>query len=178
MERLTGYDENGCVFSCEEERLLSASGVISKDDMYKIMMHLAEKLAEYEDLEEQCIKENSWCLKMLMEKWREFLEDIQELYEYRKAEEQGELLKLPCAVGDIIYVTDRGGQPREMIMDSPDIRCHCANENNFCMVLCDRKNTGICAYRFRTDGSDIGTRVFLTKSEAERALKETEGESV
>lgn len=50
MERLTGYDENGCVFSCEEERVLNASGAISKNDMYKIMMHLAEKLAGYEDL--------------------------------------------------------------------------------------------------------------------------------
>lgn len=52
MKRLTGH-ENGEVFSCEEKKLLNSDGVISKDDMYKIMMHLAEKLAEYEDLEEQ-----------------------------------------------------------------------------------------------------------------------------
>lgn len=62
-----------------------------------------ERLAEYEDLEEQCAKENSWCLRILLHKWKEFIEDIQELYEYRKAEEQNRLLKLPCAVGDTVY---------------------------------------------------------------------------
>ncbi len=50
---MTGYDKNGNVYSREEERILNDNGVISKDEMYKIMMHLAGKLAEYEDLEEQ-----------------------------------------------------------------------------------------------------------------------------
>lgn len=52
MARLTGYDENGNVFSKEEKRVLNANGLVSKDEMYKIMMHLAERLAYYEDLDD------------------------------------------------------------------------------------------------------------------------------
>lgn len=59
-----------------------------------------------------------------------------------------------------------------MILDEPDIRCHCAKEDNLCMALCDDKKHGICAYRFKNDGSDIGEKVFLTKEEAEAKLKE------
>lgn len=94
------------------------------------------------------------------------------LAEYEDLEEQGKLLKLPCAVGDTVYVLDRDGKPREMILDAPDIRCHCSKEDNLCIVLCDKKNTGVCAYRFKNDGSDIGEKVFLTREEAEAALKE------
>ena len=54
MARLTSYDkENGFILVKEEERLLSAKEFINKDEMYKIMRHLAEKLYEYEQLEEQ-----------------------------------------------------------------------------------------------------------------------------
>ena len=40
-------------------------------------------LADYEDLEEQCIAENQCDLKMLLFKWTEFFDDIAELYDYR-----------------------------------------------------------------------------------------------
>lgn len=53
MIRLTGYDQNMELLVKEEERILSSKGFIDKDEMYKIMMHLAEKLADYENLEEQ-----------------------------------------------------------------------------------------------------------------------------
>ena len=77
-------------------------------DEFNKVTNALNKLAEYEELEERCCKENSWGLKMLTEKWKEFIEDIQELYEYRKAEEQGRLLKLPCAVGDTVYRVHKG----------------------------------------------------------------------
>ena len=100
----------------------------------------------------------------------------EKLREYEDLEEQGLLLRLPCKVGDTIYILDRDGQPRRMIVDKPDIRCHCSKEDNLCMVLCDRKNTGVCAYRFCNDGSDIGKTVFLTQAEAEQKLKEMESD--
>lgn len=53
MDKLTDYDTNKELIVREEERLLRSKGIITKDEMYKIMRHLAEKLAEYEDLEEQ-----------------------------------------------------------------------------------------------------------------------------
>uniref|UniRef100_A0AAU8AYX2 DUF551 domain-containing protein n=1 Tax=Dulem virus 35 TaxID=3145753 RepID=A0AAU8AYX2_9CAUD len=65
-------------------------GLWAQTDLYEALKH-------YEDLEDQCIKETTWSLRMFLKKWNEFFEDIQELYEYRKLEEQGLLLKLPCA---------------------------------------------------------------------------------
>ena len=81
------------------------------------------------------------------------------------------IIELPCKVGDEIYVLNRGNIPQKMILDEPDIRCHCAKEDNLCMALCDDKKHGICAYRFKNDGSDIGGKVFLTKEEAEKMIK-------
>lgn len=48
MARLTGKDADGHIISTEEEWLLASKGFINKDEMYKIMMHLTEKLYEYE----------------------------------------------------------------------------------------------------------------------------------
>lgn len=84
------------------------------------------------------------------------------------------LIELPCKVGKEIYVLNRENIPQRMILDEPDIRCHCAKEDNLCMALCDDKKHGICAYRFKNDGSDIGEKVFRTKEEAEAKLKELE----
>ena len=55
MARLTMKDEHSGmdILVLEEERLLSSKGFIDKDEMYKIMRHLAEKLFEYEELEEK-----------------------------------------------------------------------------------------------------------------------------
>lgn len=53
MGRLTSFDKNMGLLVNEEERLLSSKGFIDKDEMYKIMRHLAENLYEYENLEEQ-----------------------------------------------------------------------------------------------------------------------------
>lgn len=120
-------------------------------------------------------------------KWLESLKkaigqsQYQGLWHYEQAlDEIIELLhndrfvELPCKVGDEIYVLNRGNIPQKMILDGPDIRCHCVKEENLCMALCDDKKHGICAYRFKNDGSDIGKKVFRTKSEAEAKLKELE----
>lgn len=80
----------------------------------------------------------------------------------------------PCKVGERLWVLDTDGRPREMVLDKPDIRCICAIEDNLCMATCDRPKTGICAYRLKNDGTDIGKTLFLSKAEAEQALKERE----
>lgn len=82
------------------------------------------------------------------------------------------IVELPCKVGKEIYVLNRENIPQRMILDEPNIRCHCDKEDNLCMALCDDKKHGICAYRFKNDGSDIGEKVFRTKEEAEAKLKE------
>ena len=94
------------------------------------------------------------------------------LAEYEDMEEQGLLVRLPCKVGDTLWVTGRDNVPREMELEAPDIRTVCTDEDNLCMSTCNRKPDGFCAYRLRNDGADIGKTVFLTREEAEKALEE------
>ena len=87
------------------------------------------------------------------------------------------IIELPCKVGKEIYVLNRENIPQRMILDEPDIRCHCAKEDNLCMALCDDKKHGICAYRLKNDGSDICKKVFRTNKEAEARSKELNNEN-
>ena len=93
------------------------------------------------------------------------------LKQYEDMEEQGLLVRLPCKVGDTLWVTGRDNVPREMELEAPDIRTVCTDEDNLCMSTCNRKPDGFCAYRLRNDGADIGKTVFLTREEAEKALE-------
>ena len=86
-------------------------------------------------------------------------------------------VKLPCKVGDSLFMLNRDKtKVQEMIFEKPDIRCHCKKDDEFacCMPVCTSYQNGICAYRFNNDFREIGKTVFLTREEAERALKERE----
>ena len=96
---------------------------------------------------------------------------VDRLRELAEADRDGRCVVLPCKVGRSLWVHDKDGKLREMELDPPDIRCHCRDEDNLCMALCGAKKTGVCAYRLRNDGTDIGKTVFLTREAAEAALK-------
>lgn len=88
--------------------------------------------------------------------------------------DSGRVLVLPCKVGGDLWVNDMDGKPRRMVLDTPDIRCHCAKEDNLCIALCDSPKDGVCVYRLKNDGTDFGQKIFRTREEAEAALKERE----
>lgn len=94
---------------------------------------------------------------------------IDRLRELAEADKDGRVVVLPCKVGDTAWVKDRAGVPREMRLESPDIRFVCTDEDNLCMSTCNRTGNGLCAYRIRNDGTDIGKRIFPTREEAEAA---------
>lgn len=52
MERLTGRDAYGDIVANEEMQIIASRGT-TYDDLHNIINHLAEKLCEYEDLQEQ-----------------------------------------------------------------------------------------------------------------------------
>ena len=93
-----------------------------------------------------------------------FSKDVENLADYLLS---NGVIVPPCKVGEHLWVLDTDGRPREMVLDKPDIRCVCAKENEHCMATCDSPMTGVCAYRLRNDGTDIGKSVFLTREEAE-----------
>ena len=77
---------------------------------------------------------------------------IKKLAEYETAEEEGRLVVLPCKVGDFVY---------KIIYQ----------RDNFD----DRSYRIVTEVRFRLDMiDDIGKTIFLTREEAEKALKEME----
>lgn len=89
------------------------------------------------------------------------------LKEYEDLEEQGRLIKLPCKIGDTVYVPTR----------------NFISELRITEVVCNRDGTylrwvllsGIYPNLNGFAGRKIGNEVFLTKSEAEAKLKELRG---
>ena len=99
---------------------------------------------------------------------------IDRLKELAEADKEGRVAVLPCKVGDMVWVTGQDNVARAMVLEAPDIRAVCTDEDNLCMSTCNRKPDGFCAYRLRNDGSDINKTVFLTREEAEEALRRDE----
>lgn len=73
------------------------------------------------------------------------------LKEYEDLEEQGKLLKLPCAVGDTVYVVERSQTGSTMIAETTVDSFYCA------LWMLDGK---------------FGRSIFTTLEEAEAALEE------
>ena len=106
------------------------------------------------------------CEKTEIEK---ILKLAKKLKEYEDLEEQGKLLKLPCAVGDTLYC------------DGKYFASHCKGKiHSFKVsdIVTEIKSyyRGEVDYCF--DFENVGKTVFLTREEAEAALKELEGKEV
>jgi hypothetical protein len=104
-----------------------------------------------------CIKSAEDC-----EQLAEWLEKSKE---YQQLEEQGRLIKLPCKVGDIVYIAET------VLVEAMCIRIQLDGDRNGIWINakeypCDR----------RISFKAFGKTVFLTKSEAEERLKELRGE--
>ena len=115
-----------------------------------------EKLAKYEDLEEQCIKECGCGLNMIAVKYNEFLEHMHELAEYWDLDKQGLLLRLPCKLRDTVY-----------LIQSRWIKANNKTE----LVVVPYMITSLDWIVGQCNRNHIGKTVFLTQEEAEVALK-------
>lgn len=93
---------------------------------------------------------------------------IAKLAEYEDLEEQGKLLKLPCAVGDTIY-TNASMQGwyfrKENRPYASKVVFIGINGVNNCINV-DLENGHMLQFKF----SDIGKTIFLTREEAEAAI--------
>lgn len=143
------------------------------------MADLRERLKEYEDiglLPKQILEidklytEKCEELAKLQKEYLSGMElvkiyaGLRKLEEYRKLDEKGRLLKLPCTVGDTVY---RISISRTYI-DSCQITgfTECDSVKSMCYTAyIDPDEEDIISF------SDFGKTVFLTKEEAEAALK-------
>lgn len=92
---------------------------------------------------------------------------LEKLAAYEDAEEQGLLLRLPCKVGDNIYIIKTYGIEEASIIgisEADDIDCFCFE------VYIDPDCHEIIALK------EFNDTWFLTREEAEAKLKEMEGE--
>lgn len=174
MERLTKRDTDGqAMMDCEKCKAdwTGEHGKPMPDcTALYCRNRLLAQLVEYEETgltPEQC--ENA---KIIIESaFSDDTSKAERIRELLKADRDGRLVVLPRKVGDTVWVTGRDNVPREMELEAPDIRAVCTDEDNLCMLTCNRKPDGFCAYRLRNDGADIGKTVFLTREEAEKALE-------
>ena len=95
---------------------------------------------------------------------------INKCTDYEDLEEQGKLLKLPCAVGDTVYEVQ---DLRKRIQPYTVVAVHISNCGNlYGWELKDGK--GVYSNVNGFSEYAIGKQVFLTREEAEAALKELE----
>lgn len=92
---------------------------------------------------------------------------LQKLAEYEDLEEQGRLIKLPCKLGDTVYVPTR-----DFVSKLRIVHITVSKNNTFFHWML---NTGIYPNLDGFSGNNIGKTVFLTESEAEAKLKELRG---
>lgn len=98
------------------------------------------------------------------EKYEQVAKWLKELKSYKEAEEQGLLVRLPCKVGDTVYVPTRNFISEfRIIMISVDM-----HGTYFRWML----NSGIYPNLDGFSGNKLGKTVFLTREEAEKKLEE------
>lgn len=124
---------------------------------------------------EKCVEGNEWCPKC-----KPFTDVMKKLAEYEDLEEQGLLLKLPHGIDKPCYVVER---------------CQCGTHYNCrsntkasarrkAIIIGEKKTVGgynrcmkIFERPFKVSYlNKIGVSVFLTRTEAEEALRRMEGE--
>ncbi|MDO4301566.1 MAG: hypothetical protein Q4D26_09285 [Clostridia bacterium] len=103
---------------------------------------------------------------------------------YEDLAEQGKLLKLPCKVGDTVYLINplyknkETGLLKYNIIDGKIYAIHIGVDRfNNPVEYFHTRGTFCLRYSFRAKISDIGKTVFLTKEAAEAALRKMEGKN-
>lgn len=122
---------------------------------------------------EKCVENYSECHDC-----KPFTDTLKKLAEYEDAEEQGLLLRLPCKVGDTVYIVGTkciaDEEPNEEWCESHDC-CECVYDRE--MVVFEKYVNSWILEELVFENSyfyQMGKTVFLTKEEAEQALAEME----
>lgn len=93
---------------------------------------------------------------------------LEKLADYEDLEEQGLIVRLPCKVGDTVYV------PTRNFVSELRITLVSIDTNDMAMYFSWLLNSGIYPNLDGFSGYELGKTVFLTREEAEKKLKEME----
>lgn len=100
------------------------------------------------------------------EKYEQVAIWLEELKSYKSLEEQGLLVRLPCKVGDTVYV------PTRNFVSELRITLVSVDTNDMAMYFSWLLNSGIYPNLDGFSGYELGKTVFLTREEAEKKLEE------
>ena len=147
MEKLTVKQSNGSYY-IYDYRTIKRTYCCDENnkngfDLYE--GRAIDKLAEYENLEEQVLKATGADLPSM----------IGEFMHYYNLQKEGRLVELPCKVGDTVYEANHFWN---LVL-----------ERNVASV--DIYRDSICVKNGCGDSFEFGKEVFLTKEEAEAALE-------
>lgn len=98
---------------------------------------------------------------------------LQKLADYEDAEEQGLLLRLPCKVGDKIFLDFAGFGKDIDEFTVKDFHLDCFEDGEI-ILFCDYESNDR-TFSGQIDVMEFGKSVFLTKEEAKAKLAEMEG---
>lgn len=116
-----------------------------------------------------CVREVFEQITGQMDRRSEWIDEIADkLAEYEDAEEAGRLVKLPCALGDTVYAITADNSIVEYDVVGITIEHY--------RVQVELWSKNIIPMRRWENNEDFGKTVFLTREEAEAALKKGAGE--
>lgn len=95
---------------------------------------------------------------------------LEKLVDYEDLEEQGLLVRLPCKVGDTVYV------PTRNFVSELRITLVSVDTNDMAMYFSWLLNSGIYPNLDGFSGYELGKTVFLTREEAEKKLEEIQND--
>lgn len=135
----------------------------------EIIEHCDRKTGMYEKACDVKYLETAVMGNRIKEYWehKQVSEYLRKLKDYEDLEEQGRLVKLPCKVGDTVYVPTR-----DFISELRIVHISISKNNTFFHWML---NDGIYQNLDGFSVDKIGKTVFLTKAEAEAKLKELRG---
>lgn len=122
-----------------------------------------ERLTQTSDFGEAAFSFDLY-INCLPSEWEKILNVATKLKEYEDLEERGRLVKLPCRVGDVVYVTE------PTLVEAMCVRIQLDGDRNGIWI-----NAKEYPYDRWISFKTFGKTVFLTKSEAEAKLKELKG---
>ena len=184
MNRLTKRAKNGLAYS---DIPLNQSSVLDVNEniVECYTGFIAERLAAYEDtgLEPEEMKKGYEAMKnaydVCIEREELHAEIQEQIREYRKLEEQGLLIKLPCKVRDTVYVDAMTFGTRDDIeyAEAEVVSIRITKKQTFLKLRIFALGLDGMPYGCKNYSvSSFGKTVFLTREEAEKALEEATDE--
>ena len=141
----------------------------------EIIEHCDRKTRMYEKACDVKYLETAVMGNRIKEYWehKQVSEYLRKLKDYEDLEEQGRLIKLPCKVGDKIFLDFAGFGKDIDKFTVKDFHLDCF-EDGETILFCDYESNDK-TLSGQIDVTEFGKTVFLTKAEAEAKLKELEG---